>query len=131
MQASPSHRTARTSGASRRLRTQLAIALLALLAQFVLPHVHRLQVTVRHEAAGTLHLPAGVATLESAHDAMGHAESRCPVCQALAASHDFLVATAPHPVPAVGSIAGGSLLDARTAHTPARAHAPRSPPLAA
>ncbi|MFN8599004.1 MAG: hypothetical protein U0842_00940 [Candidatus Binatia bacterium] len=131
MQASPLHRAARTSAASRPMQARLALALLALLAQIILPHVHRLQVAARHDAPGVTNVADATPTLAAAHDATEHAESQCPVCQALAASHDFLAATAHHPVPAASSIVRRGLHDARTGHTPARAHAPRSPPLAA
>ena len=49
MKASPSHRGARTSRTGRPFRADLAVALLALLAQIALPHVHRLQVAAHAE----------------------------------------------------------------------------------
>lgn len=113
------------------MQARLALALLALLAQIVLPHVHRLQIAARHDAPSAATVVAATPTLAAAHDATEHADSQCPVCQALAASHDFLVATAHHTVPTSSSLVRGSLHDARTGHAPARAHAPRSPPLVA
>lgn len=129
MQASPSHRRARRG--RPRFRAELLVGLLALLAQIVLPHIHRWQVAAHRDPTGALHLAASTTTLEAEHAVADHTESRCPVCQALAASHDFLLTTAHHPTPATSALVTGALLDARTAHAPARAHAPRSPPLLA
>lgn len=127
MKASRSPREALTSRVVRPLRAEVVAALLGLLAQIVLPHVHRWQVAA-HPVPKQVHVATGVRVVEASHAATGHAETGCPICQALAGSHDFL-ATATHETAHVTStLAHAGRSAARTAHTPAGEHAPRSPP---
>lgn len=127
MKASRSHREALRSRVARPRWADVVAALLGLLAQIALPHVHRWQVAA-HPVPDQLHAVAGTPALEASHAATGHAETGCPICQALAGSHDFL-ATATHRTALVASrLAHPTLSAARTAKRPAGEHAPRSPP---
>ena len=127
MKASRSHREALTSRAARPLRADVVAALLGLLAQIVLPHLHRWQV-VAHTVPDQLHLVAGAPALVASHVTTGHAETSCPICQALAGSHGFLAAAMHRTAPVTSTLGHSALSAARTAQTPAGEHAPRSPP---
>jgi hypothetical protein len=127
MKASRTHRDALRSRVARSLRADVVVALLALLAQIALPHVHRWQVAA-HPVPDQLHVLAGTPALESEHAATGHAETGCPICQALAGSHDFLATAAHRTAPVTSALAHGALSAARTAQTPGGEHAPRGPP---
>jgi hypothetical protein len=114
------------------LRGRVVLALLAILAQLVVPHLHRLQVT-GHATPATQEArqrttSARTAFVDVGDAAASHTESSCAICQALAASHDFLVAAAHHAIPAANPLARIALLEARTAQAPAGPHAARSPP---
>lgn len=132
MQASRTQRSARPMRATRNLRASVALALLALVAQLVVPHLHRWQVAGHAaSAAGDVHeraVASGAVVADVGDSAASHAESSCPICKALAASHDFLRATAQLAAPAANPIARIALLDAGTAHAPSGPHAARSPP---
>lgn len=115
------------------------VALVVLLGQVVLPHLHAAQTgshavsgearghraaVLRHDAPGAIERAASPAERE-------HSESRCPVCQTLAHAHDFLPTTSRHPALAAARlVAGLPSRDARRAER-VTARAPRSPPLAA
>lgn len=127
MQASRSHREALTSRVARPLRADVVAALLGLLAQIVLPHVHRWQVAA-HPVADPVHAVAAAPVLEASHAATGHAETSCPICQALAGAHEFLATATHRTAPVARTLAHAALSAARTTQTPAGAHAPRGPP---
>ena len=114
------------------------MALLALLGQVVLPHLHAVQSAPHatsgdsreHRAVGLPHERPVAIGHEAPPAGRAHAESRCPVCQALAHTHDFLPTSARQPARHDERIASAS--PPCPDHTGERvtAHAPRSPPLA-
>jgi hypothetical protein len=128
MKAILSHRGTLASRPSRPLRVDVVAALLALLAQIVLPHLHRWQVTTHRGSVQELLVLADTPALETSHATPGHAETGCPICQALAGSHDFLASATQQTVPRTGPLSGLLLCAACMAQTPAGAHAPRGPP---
>lgn len=127
MKASRSHREALTRRVARPLRANVVAALLGLLAQIVLPDVHRWQVAAQ-PVPDQLQVAAGGPALEASRDATGHAESSCPICQALAGSRDFLATATLATAPVTSTLAHAARPAARAAKTPAGEHAPRSPP---
>lgn len=115
------------------VRTSIGIALLALLAQSSLPHLHQ-WLASRHANDGVQATAEGAAsTLAAATGAdarctSGHTESGCPTCQALAQSRLFVSSAAVPPRPLAVAIPRPHPLPAHAAATRPVAHAPRSPP---
>lgn len=118
------------------VRTSVGIALLALLAQSSLPHLHQ-WLASRHGNDGVAATAQGAASTLGAAPSTddrcttGHTESGCPTCQALAQSRLFLSSAAASPRPLAVAIARPHPLPAHAAATRPVAHAPRSPPSAA
>lgn len=119
-------------GASRR-RAGVVLALLALLAQSSLPHLHD-WLAGRHgaeTASATTATTVAAARDGDDRSGGGHAESGCPTCQALAQSRLFLASGTVLPRPLAVTIAQPETTAAHAANTRPLAHAPRSPPRAA
>jgi len=121
------------------------MALLALLAQATLPHLHLWLV---REHASSERLPGAfaqtyrdhatapssvqLARSDSADDAGSeHTESRCPICKTLAATRNFLVVTTTLSAPMLARFATAEQQRAWRSVARPVAHAPRSPPRAA
>lgn len=139
MTLSSTHARERSVRRRRTHRAVAPVALLVLLGQVILPHLHAAQ-TGAHAAPADARTHRAAAVLEDASVAIAcaaspaereHSESRCPVCQTLAHAHDFLPTTSRHPALAEALVvAGPPRHDARRVER-VTARAPRSPPLAA
>lgn len=118
--------------------TRLLAVVLALLAQATLPHAHLAQrstarpshVTCIDAATSAEHATALRDGTPAA--APEHTESRCPICQTLAHSHDVLPANS-HPLAHLDreQVASAPTAPDGASFEPAPAHAPRSPPVPA
>lgn len=139
MTLSSTHARERSVRRRRTSRAVARVALVVLLGQVILPHLHALQTGAHaattdaraHRAAARLHdAPVAIECAASPAE-REHSESRCPVCQTLAHAHDFLPTTSRHPALAEAVLVGGPPPhDARRVER-VTARAPRSPPLAA
>ena len=105
MTLSSTHARERSVRRRRTSRAVARVALVVLLGQVILPHLHALQTGAHaattdaraHRAAARLHdAPVAIECAASPAE-REHSESRCPVCQTLAHAHDFLPTTSSHP----------------------------------
>lgn len=128
----PSTVRSRTERARRRCVGVLT-ALLALVAQATLPHLHLWQPADHEPRPATVSVAIqnvdGVARIASTADEHGdHAAAHCPICQVFAQSRDFLPLAIVLPAPVAAVVAPDVPSVSRTAVERAVAHAPRSPP---
>jgi len=129
-------RTLRRSArrATTALRAASCIALLAVLAQIAVPHVHR-WLAGGHDGARATQPASCVTVLASeprgAAPCGEHTDPECPTCQALAQTRSFLATRVDPPRPMVLSTRTVESRQASFAPERTVAHAPRSPPAAA
>lgn len=127
MKARRSHADTRATRSGRSIRVEVMVALLALTAQLVLPVLHRWQAESHGAVAPTTTACATSVAAERLATAT-HTETGCPICQALASSHDFVLAAAEQVTPAAPRIVPRPTSDAATTRVALPARAPRGPP---
>ncbi len=128
MKARRSHAAARATRTGRLIRVEVVVALLALTAQLVLPVLHRWQAESHGAAARTTTASCDAAVAAERLATATHTETGCPICQALASSHDFVLAAAKQVTPAAPRIAPRPTSNATTTSVALPARAPRGPP---
>lgn len=124
--------TGRVRSARQALHSGVCIALLALLAQLSLPHLHAWLANAH--APGWATAPTDVTRAApdgEHHGEPAHADPDCATCQALAQTRSFLASHAGMPHPVVLATERSEPSYAPAAHERVVAHAPRSPPAAA
>ena len=104
------------------------LALLAVLAQTSLPHLHQWLAGSHGPAAVTR---ATTTLVTVADDSGAHGETDCDTCRALAQSRVYLATGAPAPATVVVAATSGDDRAQRTLAPSPVAHAPRGPPLLA
>ncbi|MBY0278348.1 hypothetical protein K2Z84_23715 [Candidatus Binatia bacterium] len=131
MKARRSHADTRATRTGRLIRVEVMVALLALAAQLVLPVLHRWQAE-SHGGAVPAKPVSGAASVAAERLATAtHTEASCPICQALASTHDFLISAVEQVAPDAPRIVTRSTSDANTTSVALPARAARAPPATA
>ncbi len=115
------------------LQAASCIALLAVLAQIAMPHVHR-WLAGGHDGERATQTASRGTVLASEHPSAApcdeHTDPECPTCQSLAQTRSFLATRVDPPRPVVLSTRTVERRQAPAAPERTVAHAPRSPPAA-
>jgi hypothetical protein len=125
-------RTLRRSTTTLRLAS--CIALLAVLAQIAMPHLHR-WLAGGHDGERVTPMASRLTVLadeqSSAAPCGEHTDPKCPTCQALAQTRSFLAAR--FDLPRLVALSSDTVEREQAPSAPERtvAHAPRSPPVSA
>jgi hypothetical protein len=123
-------RASRTAARTERRRATGAgvlLAVLAVVAQTSLPHLHQ-WLAGAHGPYEVARVSAAAATI--ADDSGTHGEAGCAICRAIAQSRVYLATAAPAPAMLLAAASPAGDHARRTLAPLPVAHAPRSPPLA-